>query len=150
MWPARAARLICSHTCVPALRFARPPLLCFRTAACANERARGTAARCARAQANKSYSRTLHRLARRGCWCLVIGATGFGSACDKLGGGGAADADVQTLRLRGGGEKRIYEFGSGKADGNRCPHDGRAGVKPLCLLYLSDIAEPILFGRIGT
>lgn len=73
------------------------------------------------------------------------------SACDKLGGGGDADADGQTLRLRGGGEKRIYEFGSGKADGNRSPYDGRVGFRkciwpPLFILVRYCHSPYLLFG----
>lgn len=71
MRPARAALCISRRTYVPA-PLARPSRLCFRsTAACANERERGTAARRARAQAHRLYSRALHSLARRGLLVLT-------------------------------------------------------------------------------
>ena len=71
MRPARAERGIGPRTCVPAPRFAGPGRLCFRsTAACVNERERGTADKRARAQAHRFYSRAPHTLARRGLLVL--------------------------------------------------------------------------------
>jgi hypothetical protein len=71
MRPARAERCNGPRTCVPAPRFAGPGRLCFRsTAACVNERERGTADKRARAQAHRFYSRAPHTLARRGLLVL--------------------------------------------------------------------------------